>query len=152
MTRTASTDGSTILTYAADSHELYGELTHTPPGLHPEGSMRDVVEWDTGKFLGRIRQAPVTYAVVGNMNEHQLTIGETTFGGRPELNGPAGIVFSLVVVAIAAWNLVLDFGMVEAAVAARAPKAAEWYCAFGIVLTLVWLYLELLRLLGKTRR
>jgi dipeptidase len=86
----ATTDGSTFITYAADSHELYGDLQHTPAGVHPPGSMRDVYEWDTGKFLGRIKQAPVTFNVVGNMNEHQVSIGETTFGGRKELQDPKG--------------------------------------------------------------
>jgi dipeptidase len=88
----ATTDGATIVTYNADAHELYGELYYTPGGRHRPGAQRDIVEWDTGKFLGRIAQAPVTYTVVGNMNEHQLTIAESTFTGRKELAGPAGIV------------------------------------------------------------
>ncbi|HEX5746499.1 MAG TPA: C69 family dipeptidase [Archangium sp.] len=88
----ATADGSTVITYAADSHELYGELYYTPARRNPPGAMRDIIEWDTGKFLGRIKEAPVTYTVVGNMNEHQLTIGESTFTGRKELEGPAGIV------------------------------------------------------------
>jgi dipeptidase len=93
ITKGASTDGSTFISYSADSHELYGELYLTPAGIHPAGEMRDIVEWDTAKLLGRIPQAPVTYWVVGNMNEHQVSVGETTFGGREELaEGPAGIV------------------------------------------------------------
>ncbi|AKI99584.1 Putative dipeptidase [Archangium gephyra] len=88
----ATTDGSTLITYAADSHELYGELYYTPARRNSPGAMRDIIEWDTGKFLGRIKEAPVTYTVVGNMNEHQLSIGESTFSGRKELEGPAGIV------------------------------------------------------------
>ncbi|HSN91139.1 MAG TPA: C69 family dipeptidase [Anaeromyxobacteraceae bacterium] len=92
VARGASSDGSTFITYAADSHELYGELAHAPAGKHPPGAMRDVYEWDTGKFLGRIRQAPVTYAVVGQMNEHQVSLAETTFGGRKELVDPKGII------------------------------------------------------------
>lgn len=88
----ATVDGSTFVTYAADSHELYGELYLTHPGNHPEGTTRDVVEWDTGKFLGKIPQPPVTYSVVGNMNEHQVTIAETTFGGREELVDPKGLI------------------------------------------------------------
>ena len=92
VTRGASADGSTFISYAADSHELYGELYYTPPGVHAPGEMRDIIEWDTGKLLGRIAQAPVTYSVVGNMNEHQVSVGETTFTGREELAGPAGIV------------------------------------------------------------
>ncbi len=88
ITKGASADGSTFITYAADSHELYGELYLQPGGVFPAGAMRDVVEWDTGKFLGRIPQAPVTYWRVGNINEHQVSIGETTFGGREELAKP----------------------------------------------------------------
>ena len=85
ITRGASIDGSTMISYSADSHVLYGELYHWPARTWPAGSMLDVYEWDTGKFLGRIEQAPSTYNVVGNMNEHQLTIGETTFGGLEQL-------------------------------------------------------------------
>jgi dipeptidase len=92
VSRGASADGSTFITYAADSHELYGELYHVPAGRHAPGTLRDVYEWDTGKFLGRIPQAPVTYNVVGNMNEHQVAIGETTFGGRKELEEAKGIL------------------------------------------------------------
>jgi dipeptidase len=92
VTKGASADGSTMITYAADSHELYGELYFTPAGVHSFGAMREIVEWDTGKTLGRIPQAPVTYQVVGNINEHQVAVGETTWGGRRELAGPAGIL------------------------------------------------------------
>jgi dipeptidase len=92
VTRGATSDGSTMITYAADSHALYGELYMTPAGVHGPGAMRDVVEWDTGKHLGRIPQAPGTYQTIGNMNEHQVAITESTWGGRKELAGPAGIV------------------------------------------------------------
>jgi dipeptidase len=86
VSKKASADGSTFITYAADSHELYGELYHTAGGVHLPGEEVDVIEWDTGKLLGRIDQAPRTYTVVGNMNEHQVSIGETTWGGREELS------------------------------------------------------------------
>ena len=86
VTKGASTDGSTFISYAADSHVLYGELYHWPAATWPEGAMLDVYEWDTGKFLGQIPQARETYNVTGNMNEHQVTIGETTYGGRSELS------------------------------------------------------------------
>ncbi|MFZ5786430.1 MAG: dipeptidase [Acidobacteriota bacterium] len=92
VTRGASADGSTMITYAADSHEFYGELALIPPGVHRPGTMRDIIEWDTGKLLGRIKEAPVTYRVVGNINEYQVSVGETTFTGRKELEGPSGIV------------------------------------------------------------
>lgn len=92
VTKGASVDGSTMITYAADSHVLYGELYHWPAGEHAAGTMLDIYEWDTGKFLGQIRQAARTYNVVGNMNEFQLAIGETTFGGRPELVDTTGIM------------------------------------------------------------
>ena len=85
ISKGASADGSTMITYSADSHDLYGELYHWPAAKHPPGAMRDVVEWDTGKLLGRIPEAPETYAVVGNMNERQVAVGETTWGGRSEL-------------------------------------------------------------------
>jgi len=92
VTKGASKDGSTMITYSADSHTLYGELYFKQGGRHQPGAFRDIIEWDTGKPLGRIPEAPVTYTRVGNMNEHQLAIAETTFGGRKELQGPSGIV------------------------------------------------------------
>lgn len=92
ISKGASVDGSTMITYSADSHTLYGELYFTPARVHAPGEMLDIIEWDTGKFLGRIKQIPQTYAVVGNMNEHQLSIGETTFGGRAELVNPKGVI------------------------------------------------------------
>jgi dipeptidase len=92
VTKGASKDGSTMITYAADSHTLYGELYFKAGASHLPTEMRDIVEWDTGKFLGRIKEAPVTYTRVGNINEHQVCIGETTFGGVKELHEPAGII------------------------------------------------------------
>ena len=92
VTKGASRDGSTMITYSADSFTFYGELFHFPAAVYPEGTMLDVYEWDTGKFLGRIRQARETYNVVGNMNEYQVIIGETTFGGREGLHDPKGII------------------------------------------------------------
>ncbi|MCK9339206.1 MAG: C69 family dipeptidase [Bacteroidales bacterium] len=92
ITKGASADGSCMVTYSADSHTLYGELYYTPAADHPAGSFRDVVEWDTGKKLGQIPQIPHTYSVVGNMNEYQLAIGETTYGGRAELEGTPGLI------------------------------------------------------------
>ncbi len=85
ISKGATTDGSTMITYAADSHTLYGELYYTPAADHVKDSMLDIYEWDTGKFLGKIKQMRHTFSVVGNMNEHQVAIGETTFGGRKEL-------------------------------------------------------------------
>lgn len=92
VSKGASKDGSTMVTYAADAHVLYGELYHWPAKSHPAGSMLDIREWDTNKFLGKIKQVPYTYNVVGNMNEHQLIITESTFGGRPELQDTTGIM------------------------------------------------------------
>lgn len=88
----ASTDGSTIVSYSADSYGLYGELVHYPAATYEKGAMLNVYEWDTGKYLGKIEQARKTYNVIGNMNEYQLTIGETTFGGRPELVDTTGVI------------------------------------------------------------
>jgi dipeptidase len=92
VTRGASVDGSTMITYAADSHSLYGELYYQPAQDHPEGAMRNIYEWDTGKYLGQIPQPRRTYSVVGNMNEFQLAIGETTYGGRKELSSQEGAI------------------------------------------------------------
>lgn len=86
----ATTDGSVMVTYAADSHTLYGMLTHTPAAKHAPGTMRKVIEWDTNKPLGEIPQPAETYNVVGNMNEYQVCIGESTWGGRPELVDTTG--------------------------------------------------------------
>ena len=90
--KATSTDGSTMVTYSADSYALYGELYHWPAAKHAPGSLLEVREWDTNKYLGQIPQVAETYNVVGNMNEHQLCIGETTFGGRPELADSTGII------------------------------------------------------------
>ncbi len=90
--KNASTDGSTIVSYSADSYGLFGELYHYPAGTYAKGAMMDIYEWDTGKFLGQIEQARRTYNVIGNMNEYQVTIGETTFGGRSELADSTGII------------------------------------------------------------
>ena len=92
VTKGASTDGSNMISYAADSHQLYGELYYAPAAVWQTGAMRDINEWDTGKFLGRIPQVSRTYQRVGNMNEHQLIIAETTYGGRPELEDPKGMM------------------------------------------------------------
>ncbi|MEG1562383.1 MAG: C69 family dipeptidase [Bacteroides sp.] len=90
--KNASTDGSTIVSYSADSYGLFGELYHFPAATYPKGAMMNVVEWDSGKYLGQIAQARQTFNVIGNMNEFQVTIGETTFGGRPELVDTLGVM------------------------------------------------------------
>jgi dipeptidase len=103
ISKGASVDGSTMITYAADSHTLYGELYYQPAQDFPAGALRDIYEWDTGKFLGRIPQLPHTYSVVGNMNEFQVAIGETTYGGREELGKQSGAIMdygSLIYVAL----------------------------------------------------
>ncbi len=92
ISKGASKDGSTMITYAADSHVLYGELYFTPAADWLPGTMLDIYEWDTGKYLGQILQVPHTYSVVGNMNEHQVAIGETTYGGRKELRDKKAIM------------------------------------------------------------
>ena len=85
FTKGATKDGSTMITYAADSHTLYGELYYRKAATYPAGTMFQVVDWDSGTPLIMIPQVAQTYSVVGNMNEHQLAIGETTYGGREEL-------------------------------------------------------------------
>jgi len=83
--KNATTDGSTLISYSADSYFLFGALYHYPAATYAPGTLLDVVEWDTGKYLGKIKQVEKTFSVIGNMNEHQVSIGETTFGGREEL-------------------------------------------------------------------
>ena len=83
----ATADGSVMITYAADSHNLYGELYLQPAADHPEGAMRQVIDWDTQRRLGEIPEISHTYATRGNMNEHGLAIAESTWGGRAELAG-----------------------------------------------------------------
>jgi dipeptidase len=103
ITKGATVDGSTMITYAADSHTLYGELYYQPSADYPVGAMRDIQEWDTGNFLGRIPQVSHTYSVVGNINENQVAIGETTYGGREELGKQSGAIMdygSLIYVAL----------------------------------------------------
>lgn len=92
ISKGATEDGSTMITYAADSHVLYGELYFWPASdYNPEDSL-EIYEWDTGYYLGKIKQVDHTYQVVGNLNEHQVAIGETTFTGREELQDTTGIV------------------------------------------------------------
>lgn len=88
----ASADGSVFISYSADSFGMSGFLAHLPAAIHPEGTMRDIYDWDTGKYLGSIPEAHQTYNVAGNINEHQVAIAETTFGGRPELTDTTGII------------------------------------------------------------
>ena len=90
VTRGASTDGSVMVSYAADSHQLYGALYRTPAGRYKAGAMLPVYEWDTGRYLTDIPQVAQTYSTIGNMNEHSLIIAETTYGGRSELEDPTG--------------------------------------------------------------
>ena len=89
VTKGASTDGSVMVTYAADSHQLYGAL-YKHNGGKQKAKMLAVNEWDTGRYLGIIEQVPATYSTVSNMNEHSLIITETTYGGRHELEDPKG--------------------------------------------------------------
>ena len=120
ISKGATADGSTMITYAADSHVLYGELYYTPAADHAEGEMLDVYEWDTGLYLGKIEQVPQTYSVVGNMNENQVAIGETTFGGRSELHHQPGAI--------------MDYGSLMYITLQRAKTARE---AIGIMSELV---------------
>ncbi|MBQ3997690.1 MAG: C69 family dipeptidase [Bacteroidales bacterium] len=92
ITKGASADGSCMVSYAADSHALYGELYFQDAADWDAGSTRKIIDWDSGRYLGDIEQVAHTYKRVGNMNEHQLIIGETTFGGRPELVDKHGVV------------------------------------------------------------
>jgi dipeptidase len=88
----ASTDGSVICSYNADSYGAYMPLYHFPAARHQKGEMRKVFDWDSNKYLGEIAEAEETYNVVGNINEWQVTIGETTYGGREEMVDTTGII------------------------------------------------------------
>jgi len=90
--KAASTDGSTLISYNADSYFLFGALYHYPAATYPAGTMLDVHDWDSGKYLGKIKQVEKTYSVIGNINEHQVSIGETTYGGRTELEDSTAIM------------------------------------------------------------
>ena len=88
----ASVDGSVLVSYNADDYGMFGHLCHYPAGTHPKGSMRQIYDWDSGVYHGEIEEAPVTYNVIGNINEFQLSIGETTYGGREEMVDSTGIL------------------------------------------------------------
>lgn len=90
--KNASADGSVMCTYSADDYGMFQHLAMYPAGKHPKGTMRKVIDWDTNEFHGEIEEAPETYNVVGNINEWQVTIGETTFGGREEMVDSTGII------------------------------------------------------------
>lgn len=118
VTKGASTDGSCMVSYAADSHLLYGELYFHPRARYSEGTMLPVVEWDTYKPLGQIPQARRTWQTVGNMNEWQLIIGETTWGGREEQMDTTGV---------------MDYGSLIYIALQRARTARE---AIGVIVNL----------------
>ena len=108
----ATVDGSVMMTYSADSHNLYGALHHAKAAKHPKGAMRQIRDWDTNRPLGAIPEAAETYNVVGNMNEHQVAIGESTWGGRPELADTTG-------------QSVMDYGSLIYVALERAKTARE---------------------------
>lgn len=108
----ATADGSVMMTYSADSHNLYGYLHHSRAAKHAKGETRKIYEWDTNKFLGEIPQVEETYNVVGNMNEHQVVIGESTWGGREELADTTG-------------QAVMDYGSLIYVALERAKSARE---------------------------
>ncbi|MDY0153910.1 MAG: C69 family dipeptidase [Prevotella sp.] len=88
----ASADGSVICSYNADDYGMFVNLAHYPAGVHAKGTMRDIIDWDTKAYHGQIPEAPVTYNVIGNINEFQVTVGETTYGGREEMVDSTGII------------------------------------------------------------
>ena len=88
----ASVDGSVICSYNADSYGAFMNLAHYAAGTHAKGEMRKIYEWDTNKYLGEIPEARETYNVIGNINEWQVTIGETTYGGREEMADSTGLI------------------------------------------------------------
>ena len=118
----ASTDGSVICTYNADDYGMFQNLCHYPAAKHAPGEMRRVVDWDSNKYHGEIPEAPETYNVIGNINEYQVTIGETTYGGREEMVDTTGI---------------LDYGSLIYIALQRSKTARE---AINVMTTLVNTY------------
>ena len=118
----ASADGSVICSYSADSYGMFTGLRHQPAAKHQKGDMRKIYEWDTNKYLGEIPEAEETYNTIGNINEWQVTIGETTFGGREEMVDTTGII---------------DYGSLIYITLQRAKTARE---AISIMTTLVEQY------------
>jgi len=116
VTPGASADGSAVFSYTADSGSLYGTLGHYPRATHGPGAKRKIWDWDSGAYLGEIDEAPETFNVVGNLNEHGLAIGETTFGGNETLAGGAGL---------------LDYGSLIWVTLQRAKTAREAVAMFG---------------------
>ena len=118
----ASVDGSVMVSYNADDYGMFGHLCHYPAGTHPKGTMRKIYDWDSGVYHGEIEEAPVTYNVIGNINEFQLSIGETTYGGREEMVDSTGI---------------LDYGSLIYVTLQRAKTARE---AISVMTSLVEKY------------
>ena len=118
----ASVDGSVMVSYNADDYGMFGHLCHYPAGTHPKGSMRQIYDWDSGVYHGEIEEAPVTYNVIGNINEFQLSIAETTYGGREEMVDSTGI---------------LDYGSLIYVTLQRAKTARE---AISVMTSLVEKY------------
>lgn len=118
----ASVDGSVMVSYNADDYGMFGHLCHYPAGTHPKGTMRQIYDWDSGMYHGEIEEAPVTYNVIGNINEFQLSIGETTYGGREEMVDSTGI---------------LDYGSLIYVTLQRAKTARE---AISVMTSLVEKY------------
>lgn len=118
----ASVDGSVMVSYNADDYGMFGHLCHYPAGTHPKGLMRQIYDWDSGVYHGEIEEAPVTYNVIGNINEFQLSIGETTYGGREEMVDSTGI---------------LDYGSLIYVTLQRAKTARE---AISVMTSLVEKY------------
>ncbi|MBQ0006862.1 MAG: C69 family dipeptidase, partial [Alistipes sp.] len=119
ISKGASKDGSVMISYAADSHTLFGEVYFHPAADWKAGTMLDITEWDTGKFLGKISQIPHTYQTVGNMNQYGVMITETTYGGRHELYDSTAV---------------MDYGSLIYVTLQRARTARE---AIGIITDLV---------------
>lgn len=118
----ASVDGSVLVSYNADDYGMFGHLCHYPAGTHKKGEMRKIFDWDTGEYHGEIPEATVTYNVIGNINEFQLSIGETTYGGREEMVDTTGI---------------LDYGSLIYVTLQRAKTARE---AISVMTSLVEKY------------
>lgn len=114
----ATTDGSVMVTYADDSYTRFGDLFHSPRATHAPGEMRKIIDWGDNTPRGEIPQPAATFNVVGNMNEHQLVIGETTWGGAPELADTTG-------------TAILDYGSLIYVTLERCKTAREAIATMG---------------------
>ncbi len=131
--KNASTDGSVICSYNADDYGMFIGLAHYKAGNHAKGEMRDIIDWDTHHYLGKIPETAITYNVIGNINENQVTIGETTYGGRQEMVDTTGLID---------YGSLIYIGLQRSKTARQAIQVMTWlaetygYCSEGETFTI----------------